>query len=70
MHIQTLLTATVLNLKKLVSSIGEKPSVRVVADGFCNNFWLCLYFLLYNALKWYKGEPTERYSIEIGTKLL
>jgi len=70
MHIQTLLTATVLNLKKLVSSTGKKASVSVVADGFCNNFRLCLYFLLYNALKWCKGEPTERYSIKIGTKLL
>ena len=70
MHIQTLLTATVLNLKKLVSSTGKKASVSVVADGFCNNFWRCLYFLLYNALTWCKVEATERYSIKIGTKLL
>lgn len=70
MHIQTLLTATVLNLKKLVSSTGKKALVNAVADGLYNNFRLCLYFSLNNALKWCRGEQTEKYSIKIGMKLL
>jgi len=46
MHIQTLLTATVLNLKKLVGSTSRKASVSAIEDGFVSNLGFCLCFSL------------------------
>ena len=70
MHIQTLLTATVLNLKKLVRCVGKKASMSAVGGGFCSDILLCLYFLLYNTLGLRNVQSIERYNIQIGTRLL
>jgi hypothetical protein len=70
MHIQTLLTATVLNLKKLVGFTSKKASVSAIADGFVSDLRFCLYSLLCNVSKCCKGEPTTKYNLKIGIMLL
>lgn len=66
MHIQTLLTATVLNLKKLFISTRKKVSINAIADEFYHNFCLCVHFLLCKAVRWFKIQPKERLGVKIG----
>ena len=54
MHIQTLLTATVLNLKKLFILTRKKASVNRVACEFYHNSCLCLCLFVFKAIKWFK----------------
>lgn len=65
MRIQTLLTATILNIKKLFVSIREKASINVIGDIIYHNFCLCLLFLSGNAIKFLKIQPNERFGFEI-----
>ena len=65
MHIQTLLTATVLNLKKLFIATRKRAAVNAVADEFYHNFCLCLCFFVFEVIKWFKIKPVKTCSIKI-----
>lgn len=64
MHIQTLLTATVLNLKKLFTAPKRKVAINGVAGEFYRNFCRCLYFLLFKAVRWFKNQREERFVVK------
>jgi transposase len=70
MHIQTLLTATVLNLKKLVGSTSKKASASAIADRFISNLRFCLYSSFCYVLKRCKGDPTTKHNLKAGIMLL
>ena len=64
MHIQTLLTTTILNLKKLFIATRKKVVINAEVDKFYRNFCRCLYFLLCKAVKWFKNQREERFVVK------
>jgi hypothetical protein len=64
MRIQILLTATVLNLKKLFTTARKRAAINAVADKFYHNFCRFLYFLLCKAVRWFKNQREERFVVK------
>lgn len=64
MHIQTLLTATVLNLKKLFIATRKKAAINAVVGKFYRNFCCYLYLLLCKAVIWLKNQREERFVVK------